>query len=211
MKKAWMRGCHFLFLLFFIITVPGRLRAEEVRAPAAELRRVDEAVPGILVDLRYATPDNFTGKVIYSDGTAWLRPETLARLRDVQKTLKRQGFQLVILDAYRPAWAQQKLWEAFPNANFVAPPKQGSRHTRGTTVDVTLATLEGQRVEMPSGYDEFSRRADHDFSDLPEKPRKHGNILRKAMFDNGFSGVPAEWWHYDLKNWNRYSLIVEKK
>ncbi len=209
MEKAGMLNDSFRVLLLLLV-FSFECRGMEPRPPAPELRRLDLEIPGLLIDLRYATAGNFTGKVIYRDNTAWLRPETIRALKGVQKTLNKQGFQLVILDAYRPAWAQQKLWEAFPNANFVAPPKQGSRHTRGTTVDVTLATLRGLRVEMPSAFDEFTLRADHNFSELPEKARKHGTVLRKAMFANGFHGVPAEWWHYDLKEWNRYPLIVEK-
>lgn len=179
-------------------------------SPSPHLLRVDQEMSPILIDLRYATPYNFTGKVIYANNIAWLRPETISRLKEVQKTLRKQGFQLVILDAYRPAWAQQKLWNAYPNPKFVAPPTKGSRHTRGTTVDVTLATLSGKLVAMPSEFDEFTDRANHDFSDLPPTAKKNGNILRKAMFAAGFSGVPDEWWHYDLKNWNTFDLISEK-
>jgi D-alanyl-D-alanine dipeptidase len=183
---------------------------EKIQAPSPVLRRVDEALPGMMIDLRYATEHNFTGKVIYANAVAWLRPEVLERLKDVQKSLKKQGYQLVILDAYRPAWAQQKLWDAFPNARFVAHPREGSRHTRGTTVDVTLASATGRLLEMPSGFDEFTKAADHDFSELSAIKRKHGTVLRKAMFAHGFQGVPDEWWHYDLVGWQKFPLIVEK-
>jgi zinc D-Ala-D-Ala dipeptidase len=200
----------FFFVLLILQALQPELFSQQVHPKAPELRRLDLALPEILIDLRYATSNNFTRKTIYPTNIAWLRPETIECLKAVQKTLRRQGFQIVILDAYRPAWAQQKLWDSFPDANFVAPPKQGSRHTRGTTVDVTLATLKGDLVEMPSAFDEFSLRADHDFSDVSENKRRNGSVLRKAMFANGFQGVPAEWWHYDLKNWNKYPFITEK-
>ncbi len=195
-------------LLFFSQSLYAQTNPES-QSPSPELRRLDLEMPDLLIDMRYATSNNFTKKIIYPNGLAWLRPETIKRLRLAQKDLRRQGFQIVILDAYRPAWAQQKLWEAFPNSKFLASPKKGSRHTRGTTVDLTLATLSGRLVEMPSNFDEFTDRANHDFSDLPPLPRKHGIILRKAMFAAGFSGVPDEWWHYDITHWKKYPLIQE--
>ncbi|MDR0533057.1 MAG: M15 family metallopeptidase [Verrucomicrobiales bacterium] len=176
--------------------------------PSPELVRVDEKMPGILIKLRYATVQNFTGKRIYpANATAWLRPETVKQLKIVQQVLRKQGYQLVIWDAYRPAWAQEKLWEACPDENFVAPPKQGSRHTRGTTVDVGMADLQGNLVEMPTDFDSFSPQASHYARNLSRMAGEHREILRQAFFKNGFSGVPAEWWHYDLIEWNRYPLL----
>jgi len=183
----------------------------EPRPPHPDLERVDQGIPGIKIDLRYGSKNNFTGKQIYPQGfTAWLRPDCIRCLRNVQRDLIRQGYQIVILDAYRPAWAQKILWAVRPDANFLAPPRMGSRHTRGTSVDVTLADGAGLLVEMPSEFDALGPKADHDFSDVTPVPRKHGEILRQAMFKNGFSGVPAEWWHYDLIHWSKYPLIEEK-
>lgn len=181
------------------------------RAPGSDLVDVQEAIPGILVDLRYASERNITGRAIYRDPRVWLRPQAVSRLKMVQEKLRRGGLQLVIWDAYRPPWAQEELWKAFPNANFVAPPKPGSRHSRGTSVDVGLADLEGRLVEMPTDHDVFSPLADHDFRDLPKAAARNAERLRKAMFDSGWSGVPAEWWHYDLRNWKDYPMIARPR
>jgi len=192
-----------------VCSVAGCLEAQElVTRPSPELVRVDEKIPGIIIKLRYATTDNFTGKQIYpANATAWLRPKTVKQLKIVQQVLRKQGYQLVIWDAYRPAWAQEKLWQACPDENFVAPPKQGSRHTRGTTVDVSMADLQGHLVEMPTDFDSFSPQASHFAKHLSHAVSLHREILRQAFFQNGFSGVPAEWWHYDLIDWNRYPLL----
>jgi beta-N-acetylhexosaminidase/D-alanyl-D-alanine dipeptidase len=179
--------------------------------PAPGLVALDEAFPSLRVELRYATPANITGRPIYPAGRAWLRPETVQGLKTVQQKLRKHGLQLVILDAYRPAWAQEPLWKAFPNADFVAPPRALSRHSRGTTVDVTLADLRGGSVPVPSGFDEFTKAADHDFSDLSPASRRNATALRDAMFSSGFSGVPAEWWHYDLRDWKRYGVLQMRK
>ena len=188
--------------------MPGAER-EEARAVHCELQRLDEAMSGLLIDLRYAGSRNITGHPIYNNKTAWLRPETIRRLRGVQNELRRQGYQLLIWDAYRPPYAQKILWQAFPNANYLAPPTQGSRHSRGTSVDVSLADLSGHAVEMPSDHDTFGPTASQDFAHVGPVARKHGEILRTAMYNNRFSGVPAEWWHYDLVDWPRYPLINE--
>ncbi|MDD5260250.1 MAG: M15 family metallopeptidase [Methylacidiphilales bacterium] len=189
----------------------GAEAADSIKVPHTQLVRVQDEIPGILVDLRYAGVRNITHKAIYQDSTAWLRPETAHRLKLVQNELRRQGYQLVIWDAYRPAWAQRKLWEAFPNANFVAPPRQGSRHTRGTSVDVSLADLQGKLVEMPTDHDVFGPKASQSLSlsDISPTARRNALILRNAMFQNKFSGVPAEWWHYDLADWWKYPLIED--
>jgi D-alanyl-D-alanine dipeptidase len=185
--------------------------AQSETRPAPGLVALDEAFPALRVELRYATSANIAGRPIYPSGRAWLRPETVEGLKAVQQKLRKSGLQLVILDAYRPPWAQEPLWKAFPNADFVAPPKAVSRHSRGTTVDVTLADLAGRPVAVPSGFDEFTKAADHDFSDLPAPARRNATALRDAMFASGFSGVPAEWWHYDLRDWKRYPVLEMRK
>lgn len=172
-----------------------------------EMVLVQREMPGLLVDMRYAGVRNITGRALYADDRAWLRPEAVRRLKLVQGALRKQGLQLVLWDAYRPPAAHLELWRAFPNANFVASPKLGSRHSRGTTVDVGLADLQGRLVEVPTDHDVFGPLADHDLSDVPAAAARHVELLRRAMFDHGWSGVPAEWWHYDLRDWKNYPVI----
>lgn len=175
--------------------------------PEPELANVDMYLAHVIIDLRYATTNNFTGKVLYKDPTARLRPETLRQLQKVVKDLRAKGYRLIIYDAYRPPSVQEKLWQARPDPKFLAAPWEISRHSRGTTVDVGLADLNGKRLEMPSDFDEFTARADHDFSDVSEIAAKHGSDLRNAFYKNGFTGVEDEWWHYDLANWSDYPVI----
>ena len=84
---------------------------------------------------------------------------------------------------------------------------QGSRHSRGTSVDVSMADLEGHPVEMPSDHDTFGPKASQSLTLASPSAKKHCEILRTAMFKNRFSGVPAEWWHYDMADWPKYPLI----
>ena len=166
-----------------------------------------EKVPGLVLEIRYATEQNITGKKIYTDKRAWLREETIRKLAQVARELEEKGYRLVLWDGWRPASAQKALWAAKPDGRFLTPPNRISRHTRGTSVDVSLADRNGKIVEMPSDHDEFTDRADEDFSDVPKEVAQRARLLRKAMFRAGFSGVPDEWWHYDLRDWASYDPI----
>lgn len=177
---------------------------------AADDRLVEvtpENVPGVVLDLRYATTNNLTGKVLYPEAKAYLRQETIRKLRRVARKLEEEGYRLVLWDAWRPASAQRALWQAKPDGKFLTPPSKISRHRRGTSVDLSLADKEGKILEMPSGFDEFNAKADEDFSDVPKEAAQRARILRNAMFEAGFSGVPDEWWHYDLRDWADYEPI----
>ena len=180
---------------------------------AADDRLVEvtpENVPGVVLDLRYATTNNITGKVLYPEAKAYLRQETIRKLRRVARKLEEEGYRLVLWDAWRPASAQRALWQAKPDGKFLTPPSKISRHRRGTSVDLSLADKEGKILEMPSGFDEFNAKADEDFSDVPKEAAQRARILRAAMFSAGFSGVPDEWWHYDLRDWADYEPIEGK-
>ena len=178
------------------------------QAPAEELVEVSgDSVPGIVIEMRYATARNITGKKLYPDGRAWLRLETIRKLEKVVMDLGGRGYRLVLWDAWRPISAQKALWAAKPDGKFLTPPTRISRHNRGTSVDVSLADLKGKLLEMPSDHDEFSAKADEDFSDVPKEVGGRAKILRQAMFRAGFSGVPDEWWHYDLRDWASYDPI----
>ena len=166
-----------------------------------------EKVPGLVLEIRYATEQNITGKKIYADKRAWLREETIRKLAQVARELEEKGYRLVLWDGWRPASAQKALWAAKPDGRFLTPPNRISRHTRGNSVDVSLADRNGKILEMPSDHDEFTDRADEDFSDVPKEVAQRARLLRKAMFRAGFSGVPDEWWHYDLRDWASYEPI----
>ena len=169
-----------------------------------------ENVPGVVLDLRYATTNNITGKALYPEAKAYLRQETIQKLRRVARQLQEDGYRLVIWDAWRPASAQRALWAAKPDGKFLTPPSKISRHRRGTSVDISLADKDGKILPMPSDFDEFNAKADEDFSDVPKESAQRARTLRNAMFNAGFSGVPDEWWHYDLRDWVDYEAIEGK-
>lgn len=159
---------------------------------------VKKYIPDIYVELRYATENNFTGVKIYDFTEAYLRYRTVKKLAQVQKELKQQGYSLKIWDAYRPFEAQQKLWEVYPDPNYVANPANGMKnHNLGGTVDITMVAADGSIIPMPTEFDDFSLKADRNYSDIEDEEAVNNVlILQNTMENNGFTGYQGEWWDY---------------
>ena len=121
----------------------------------------------------------------------------MQKLAATQESLKAAGYSLLIWDAFRPVSAQFRLWEVCPDPAYVANPEKGySSHSRGNTVDITLVTLDGEPVEMPTDFDDFTAMADRDYSDVGEEAAANARLLEEAMTAAGFKPYSAEWWHY---------------
>ena len=163
----------------------------------------------IIVELRYATTRNITGKPFYPPGArALLRREAADALARVQTKPKKQGVGLKVWDAYRPATAQKALWDACPNDRWICPPQVGSKHSRGCAVDLTLVDLKtGEELEMPTDHDAFTDDAASK-SDLPSpQARRHRTMLQMAMNGEGWVSVIFEWWHFDWPGWQQFPLL----
>jgi CubicO group peptidase (beta-lactamase class C family)/D-alanyl-D-alanine dipeptidase len=181
----------------------GQLRAPDL----VELTALDST---ILLDIRYASDNNFLGTPCYSSARAFLqRPAALALVR-AHKKLKDFGFGLLIHDAYRPWHVTRMFWDATPASGrgFVADPSQGSKHNRGCAVDLTLYDLKtGKAVEMVGGYDEFSDRSSPDYPGGSSLQRWRRDLLRRSMEDEGFTVNEVEWWHFDFQDWPKYPIL----
>lgn len=163
----------------------------------AEFVKVQEYIEDICIELKYNTTDNFTGQIIYDFSEAYLRYGTVIKLRNVQKALREQGMYLKIWDAFRPTEAQFVLWKICPDATYVANPNKGfSSHSRGNTVDITIVDGDGNELEMPTEFDDFSNLADRDYSDCTKEAKQNAEMLEQIMVDNGFKAYYGEWWHY---------------
>lgn len=173
-----------------------------------DLVDVQKIIPGVVLDIRYATTNNFTGKKLYPFAGCYLRRAAAYKLAEVQAKLQPLGYGLKIYDGYRPLSVQRKMWEVFPQPGYVADPKKGSRHNRGAAVDVTLIRLaDGAELPMPTPYDDFTPRAHRDFMDLPAAAIQNRALLERVMTRHGFIGLPTEWWHFDAANWRDYPLL----
>ena len=167
--------------------------------PTPELVDATALVPGAVVDLRYATARNLTGRALYPEGARCLllRPVAL-RLSRAAARLARERLRLLLYDCYRPLAVQRELWLRFPRPGFVADPAKGSNHNRAAAVDVGLAAADGAEVELPTAFDAFEPRARAGATaGISEAARRHRDLLRRAMEAAGFRVNRMEWWHFD--------------
>ncbi len=168
--------------------------------PAARPGLVDVTIllPDALLDIRYATADNFVGRPLYPVARCLLLPEVAERLAGAAVALRKRGFRMLLFDCYRPLSVQRELWKALPKRGFVADPATGSHHNRAAAVDLSLADLAGLPVEMPTGFDAFGPKARAWATEgVRAAARRHRDLLRDAMTTAGFTVNPVEWWHYD--------------
>lgn len=171
--------------------------APQTPSDDGQLVLIKDYIPDIILDIRYATTNNFTGTVIYENADAYLCYGTVKKLMQVQAALREKGLSLIIWDAYRPVEAQQKLWDVCPNPTFVADPRNGiTSHSRGNTVDLGVVNADGSYIPVPSGFDEFSSLADRSYADVPADAAANSQMLEDIMSANGFYGYWGEWWHY---------------
>lgn len=163
-----------------------------------ELVRVIDYLPSVREELAYATGENFTGQQVYDFYNAYLRYGTVKKLAAASAELEEQGLGILIWDGFRPVSAQKKLWDICPDPKYVSHPVTGTRaHCRGNAVDLTLCDLEtGERLEMPTGFDDFSALADRDYGDCTDVAAENARLLERIMKKHGFKPYSAEWWHY---------------
>lgn len=172
------------------------------------LKDLSSYIPGLVLDIRYATDENFTGEVIYSQAMAFARLPVAKALKQVQADLADKGLGLKLFDAYRPYSATLLFWSIIGDSLFVAVPWKGSRHNRGCAVDVTVIDLEsGLELNMPTPYDDFTAAASPTYSALPADILDNRNSLIEIMDRYGFQVIESEWWHFDFDGWENYSLM----
>jgi D-alanyl-D-alanine dipeptidase len=197
---------------------PDELRAEALAATPPEeegdflpsdLVELTALDPALALDIRYASTDNFMGEVFYSSPRAFLQRPAAEALVRAHAWLRERGYGLLIHDGYRPWYVTKMFWDATPETLkiFVADPASGSRHNRGCAIDLTLVDLAtGEAVSMPGGYDEMSPRSFGTYPGGTARQRWLRALLKEAMEAQGFTVYPAEWWHFDYQDWQRYGI-----
>lgn len=174
--------------------------------PSGLVYVVDED-PTIIIDLKYATTDNFTGKKVYNYSACMLQKNTMKKLINANNEFKSLGYAIKIWDAYRPSDVQKNLWELVKDRRFIADPNlYGSRHNRGAAIDITLVDSTGKELEMPTKFDEFNESAFRN-SKMSDAARKNLDLLTTIMVKNGFKTIETEWWHYDDSDADSYPIL----
>ena len=200
MKRIFLQYSTFVFLLIILHT---DLFAQQ-QTDLVDIKMMDST---IIVDLKYATEDNFFKEKLYNCNICLLRRAVAERLVLVQNFLRKQDLGLKIWDGYRPLSVQKRMWQIYPKAGYVANPETGSNHNRGAAVDVTLVDMNGIELEMPTEFDSFSKKAGSYYQRLSENVLQNRKKLQNAMQRYGFKTISSEWWHFNDKNRKRYPIL----
>lgn len=183
-------------------------RTAVAQNPNLELVEIKKAIPSVVLDIKYATKNNFMRQVMYKQARAFARNPVVEKLKLIQAELKKKGYGLKIYDAYRPYAVTVAFYEKASDKNFVANPAKGSKHNRGCAVDLSIIDLKtGKDVPMPTPYDSFEAAAAAKFTDLPPQLIKNRDFLIATMEANGFKVIYNEWWHFDFNGWQNYDLL----
>ena len=151
-----------------------------------------------ILDMKYATSDNFLKNKVYDCESCFLRLKTVKKLIEASNEFNSLGYSIKIFDCYRPLDIQKKMWEIVPNADYVADPKKGSIHNRGGAIDITLLDSEGKELDMGTTFDFFGPEASHKYKEFPSTILKNRALLKKIMLKHNFKSFESEWWHYNL-------------
>jgi zinc D-Ala-D-Ala dipeptidase len=171
---------------------------------------VTTEISDVVLDLRYATDDNFLGRKVYPDGArCLLRREAVEKLKVAAETLREDGYRLRMFDCFRPLAVQWEMWKILPRPGYVADPSKGSNHNRGSAVDLGLSDKDGKELEMPTPFDTFSKAAHHGFEGGTLAAQRNRETLKRVMEAAGFKKNPVEWWHYDLPDARSHPILDE--
>lgn len=172
------------------------------------LVEIKKEIPSVVLEVRYATTNNFMQEVMYKQARAFARKPVVAQLKLIQAELKKHGYGLKIYDGYRPYDVTLAFYEKATNKKFVANPAKGSKHNRGCAIDLSIIDLKtGKDVPMPTPYDSFEDAAAANYSNLPAHIIKNRDFLIEVMEKHGFKVLAHEWWHFDFVGWEKYDLM----
>ncbi len=186
----------FLRSLFFLFSLTINAQAETDDSTFVNLK---EYSGDFVLNMKYATTDNFLKAKVYECEACYLRLKTIKALIEANNDFIRKGYRIKIFDCYRPLDVQKKMWAIVPDANYVANPSRGSIHNRGGAVDITLVDEMGLELDMGTSFDFFGPESAHNFKQFSKQILKNRKLLKKIMIRNGFESFDSEWWHYNLE------------
>jgi len=193
-----------------VIQKTGTYKMAVAKDSTQKMVLLQQWIPNLITDWRYATTNNFTGTVLYQQPDAFLRLPAARALQQVQLELNAKGLSLKLFDAYRPYSVTKKMWEKVPDERYAANPAKGSGHNRGAAVDVTIVNLAtGKELEMPTGYDDFTEKAHHDYMNLSAEILANKTLLKTIMEKHGFIALQTEWWHYYWPNAAQRFMLMD--
>lgn len=175
------------------------------------LKEVNSDYIDVILNIVYATPDNFVNKQIYKFPACFLHEEALEKLIIASNIARKIGYTLKIYDGFRPIEAQKILWSIFPDENYVSNPNDENSaltHCRGIALDVHLVGQGGNELDMGTEVDEMNEKSfSVNYQDISEEALLNRLMLRGIMTVAGFEPMTTEWWHFNLPGYKNYPII----
>ena len=196
-----MRFFVLLFILFFnlgysqVISIQSK---EVATVHDTTFVNLKDYSSDFVLDMRYATENNFLKAKVYDCAECYLRYKTVKKLIEANEKFMQLGYRIKLFDCYRPLDIQKKMWKIVSNPIYVADPKKGSIHNRGAAVDITLVDKNGIELDMGTAFDHFGIEASHEYQDLSDQVLANRKLLKTIMESSSFKTFASEWWHYDL-------------
>ncbi len=177
--------------------------------PDKKLVDLQKFIPNILLDIKYATKNNFTNQQVYRMAKAYARVPVALALKKAQADFEKLGYAIKIYDSYRPYSATVRFYELMKgDTTYVASPYKGSRHNRGCAIDMTIVDRStGKELQMPTDYDAMQKES------WPSTPvsdpliKRNRSTLIEVMERNGFKVYSTEWWHFDFIGWEQFEVM----
>ncbi|HBN82422.1 MAG TPA: hypothetical protein DDZ89_01115 [Clostridiales bacterium] len=187
-----------------VMSTDEQKKEVELLDTLVDIRTVD---PTIQTNIIFATDQNFTGKVQYPLNICIIQKDTAEKLKVAQELFQKDGYSILIYDAYRPYSVSVALAEIEKNPIYIADPiNNPSRHNRGASIDMSLVDSTGKEIEMPSPmhtFDQTSRRSNPGMS---EEARRNMDYMTDIMIQCGFVKYEWEWWHFNDDNCYDYPV-----
>jgi D-alanyl-D-alanine dipeptidase len=172
------------------------------------LVEITEQTHPILLDLRYASKNNFTLAPIYRKPLCLLHVDALPLLEKAIKIANYHNWKLKIFDAFRPTQAVQKMWDFCPNPQYLSNPNNGgSHHSRGVAIDLTLVNSNNQELDMGTGFDTMESKSHLDTIEISPAALSNRYTLLGIMLSAGWDFFMNEWWHFQVFNPRNYPII----
>ena len=174
-----------------------------------DIRSID---PTIKVDMLLYHDDSWPGKALYRKNAALLQEDFAKLLAKAQAEFMKDGYCIVLQDAYRSPYVQTQMYNIVKNNTYVQNPNNPSNHQYGIAVDMTLEEVStGKRLEMPSKMHTFDTTASAtEYGKMTAEAEKNVRYMQKIMQKHGFQIYKPEWWHFNPPEYmtkNQYILV----
>ncbi|MDX1685869.1 MAG: M15 family metallopeptidase [Saprospiraceae bacterium] len=213
MRTAWF----YIFLLYVLTSCgndgqPGgsldhwnirneydSLGREALERDTGQWTEILEEEGSIVIDMPYASMDNFTGKQLYPCARCFLRTDAAEAFYKGVHALNEKGFVVKVLDCYRPRRVQNLLHEALPDAYYFAGPMKTEFHNNGLSVDLTLMDARGRRLDMGSDYNHFGPASFHEYQEVSDEAKQRRALIMSTLRPLGFQAMKSRWWQYNFR------------